>query len=315
MASAAQVRAKFVKWGSILTTEKTRLFKIFPAISRQSAAKEFSALLTLDSAYPAVLDCLADYPETGKMLLAELVGREGGPMLLINLRKWFLNPICTAKKDQQIGHFLNSLLFKLFNNPQDLALRQVVYQQASTQLVEFLAKADKVRPPKNLADLERRLSLHGSLRCFAYFHKCLTENEPLCFMHVALSSGFIDRAKDLFTDGSLAQQISHPTVATFYSLNSPFVGLYGLANFGRSLIIDVANTLRQQHPTLESFCTLSPIPGFSNWAKVMNSNESEKLPRLCRDYLNPDSTTDPVARFHYRNGAKLRAVLLAADDR
>jgi len=309
MTSSSHVRSKFAKWNRILAAEKSRLLKLFPISSKNDAVEEFSMLLKSKSSHPLVMECLAEYPSTAKVLLEELAESEGGPRLLISLRESYLNPSpVSAKQDQH----LNSLLSSIFNNRKYLTLEQITYPQASRQLLEFLARSDKVRPPRNFSEFGKRFSLEGKLRCFAYFHAKLTADEPLCFVHVALSDVFIDHVSDLYQEDHPFQEIV-PTTATFYSINSPFIGLYGLANFGRLLLKDVSNLLKSQYPSLRSFCTLSPIPGFLNWMQTTKPISTDLL-ELCTDYLNPDTTPDPVARFHYRNGAKLRAVLPKADN-
>ena len=59
------------------------------------------------------------------------------------------------------------------------------------------------------------------------------------------------------------------TTAIFYSITSTQTGLQGI-ELGNSLIKSAVKKLREEFPTMNTFSTLSPIPGFrhgitKNW--------------------------------------------------
>lgn len=83
--------------------------------------------------------------------------------------------------------------------------------------------------------------------------------------------------------------------------------------------------LTREFPTVHNFQTLSPIRGFSRWLEERDDiatkgtdGKEEELVVLCEEFLQEAyrgkrRVTDPVAVFHYGNGAILAAVLPDAD--
>jgi malonyl-CoA decarboxylase len=143
----------------------------------------------------------------------------------------------------------------------------------------------------------------------------------------------------------------HYKVAAFYSISNCQPGLRGVS-LGNFLIKRVAETLKEEFSGLKSFCTLSPIPSFASfvlgqealardsftprrYAQLqalrdgvreelrvrsggLNQELLDQLQRLCAAYLFQTSSqeahpSDPVARFHLNNGARLERINLNAD--
>jgi malonyl-CoA decarboxylase len=136
--------------------------------------------------------------------------------------------------------------------------------------------------------------------------------------------------------------------AVFYSISNAQPGLAGVS-FGNFLIKQVVEDLKREMPQLETFVTLSPVPGFAAWAsKAAHNPESLALPgfnaeavaRLqARDWGDDEAlakslealllplaaryflvakdrkgrVVDPVARFHLGNGARLERLNLRGD--
>ena len=121
------------------------------------------------------------------------------------------------------------------------------------------------------------------------------------------------------------------------------VGLKGVS-FGSFLIKQVAEELKRELPSLRTFITLSPVPGFSAWladerkapsSTVLRSTDRKALEALDRPRWSEDvaaakrarpalqaaiahyflratngsgKPADPVARFHLGNGARLERI-------
>ena len=134
--------------------------------------------------------------------------------------------------------------------------------------------------------------------------------------------------------------------ATFYSISSCHDGLRGVP-LGNALLGRVIVELRRTFPKLETFATLSPIPGFRAWlanlaaapsgvasnaaAAALASLEQSQwyadrditaeaerhLVPLCAYYLvcvkRGGQPADSVARFHLRNGARLERINWLSD--
>ena len=123
----------------------------------------------------------------------------------------------------------------------------------------------------------------------------------------------------------------------FYSISNCQSGLRGIS-FGNFLIKQVAVDLKRELPALETFVTLSPLPGFCRWLATARRPDAGLLPpgdRIALRHLDDadwhekparplrealtraalvylldakDKTgkpLDPVARFHLGNGARL----------
>ena len=56
-------------------------------------------------------------------------------------------------------------------------------------------------------------------------------------------------------------------MAAFYSISNCQQGLAGV-NFGNFLIKQVVEEIRRELPAIETFVTLSPVPGFRAWLET-----------------------------------------------
>ena len=92
----------------------------------------------------------------------------------------------------------------------------------------------------------------------------------------------------------------HFKVATFYSISNCQPGLRGVS-LGNFLIKRVAERLHAEFPSIRTFCTLSPIPGFVRWLDEVNVEAAELKPRAGKaaggaQQAQPrEKHTDPLA--------------------
>jgi len=113
----------------------------------------------------------------------------------------------------------------------------------------------------------------------------------------------------------------------FYSISNCQDGLSGIS-FGNFLIKKVAHKLKQEIQGLNTFVTLSPVPGLMKWMEnnaplvyencLNKSQDDEGLIKKTITYLTESNRedrlpNDPVARFHLGNGAILHKINLNAD--
>jgi malonyl-CoA decarboxylase len=170
-------------------------------------------------------------------------------------------------------------------------------------------------------------------RCFGFFHPGLP-NEPLAFTEMAFTRSLSAKVQPLLDPASPVIDPTSCDCAMFYSISSCHHGLRGIP-FGNALIRRVVDTLGREFPALSTFATVSPIPGFHAWVAEMASRgdralaalaekmrdpgwmhdgeKSAELERtlvpLCAFYLlhakRDGDPSDPVARFHLGNGARL----------
>ena len=133
--------------------------------------------------------------------------------------------------------------------------------------------------------------------------------------------------------------IERARTAVFYSISNTQNGLGGIS-FGSFLIKQVVEELRRELPKLDTFVTLSPVPGFMQWLKEADDVplsdeertllehldkpdwfEDAELTAQLRAVLEPLAAyyflkartpkgrlIDSVARFHLGNGARLERI-------
>lgn len=260
--------------------------------------------------------------------------------VLARLKK---NPTLEAV-DSDFEHLLSSWF-----NPGFLRLEKIDWNSPA-YLLEKIIQHEAVHEIDGWNDLRRRLE--RDRRLFAYFHPALP-GEPLIFVEVALLTEMPDAIAPLLDRKKPPDDDKkHYKVATFYSISNCQPGLKGVS-LGNFLIKRVAEKLKQEFPGLKTFCTLSPIPSFGafiNGSAPLNRDVftprqyvdlqdlrehlgqeiaklsgppdeqlSKRLARLCAGYLlqtapRDEQASDPVARFHLNNGARLERINLMADQ-
>ena len=209
-------------------------------------------------------------------------------------------------------------------------------------ILEKIIRYEAVHEIQGWDDLRRRLD-PADRRCFAFFHPSLVD-EPLIFVQVALSRDIPGSIQQVLKEEQRqAQEVLEPTTAVFYSISNCQEGLRGIS-FGNFLIKQVVEDLTRAIPSLKTFVTLSPVPGFSTWME--RAKESHLFSYLdATDLAILDNLSDPhwiedeelteamqpvllslaahyflvaknihgrpidaVARFHLGNGARLERI-------
>ncbi|MBC7802491.1 MAG: malonyl-CoA decarboxylase [Candidatus Parcubacteria bacterium] len=230
-------------------------------------------------------------------------------------------------------------LFRSWFNRGFLRLDRIDWR-TSALVLEKLIQYEAVHAVQGWRDLRRRLE--GDRRCFAFFHPQLRD-EPLIFIEVALTRGLSAQVQPLLDINAPVAAPAQADCAIFYSITNCQEGLRG-TSFGNLLIKQVAEELKREFPSLRTFATLSPIPGFLRWLERTDTrvglsigpNAEQRLAllsaiettgwhtgaiqeplqkllmRLCAWYLlnakQGAEPLDPVARFHLGNGAALERV-------
>jgi hypothetical protein len=160
--------------------------------------------------------------------------------------------------EEDIAHLLNrwcqhGLLF----------LEEIDFS-SSFETIKFLKDREMVHPMVGLEEMGQRLG--EDRMCFALYHVVMPE-EPVVFIEVALSRGLLRSIHDVIKEGGGTRRpIKSPDTAIFYSINNTQNGLAGLG-LGKVLIARVTEALRERHPSLKTYSTLSPIPGF--WPRYL----------------------------------------------
>lgn len=192
-------------------------------------------------------------------LLRRLNRAPGATAAIVQMRRALLRALVHHPQLAAVEADLLHLLSSWFN-PGFLQMQQVDWASPA-RLLEKIIQHEAVHAIDGWDDLRRRLQ--PDRRCFAFFHPQLPE-EPLIFVEVAL----LDEVPPAI--GPLIEKKSEPTeskrfkVAVFYSISNCQPGLRGVS-LGNFLIKRVAEQLKTEFPSIKTFCTLSPIPGFVRW--------------------------------------------------
>jgi malonyl-CoA decarboxylase len=242
--------------------------------------------------------------------------------------------------DEDFVHLLTSWFNRGF-----LVLRPIDWGTPAN-ILEKVIRYEAVHEIRGWDDLRNRLDPRDR-RCFAFFHPALID-EPLIFVEVALMKHVPEAIAPLISSEREIANDSDARTAVFYSISNCQKGLTGIS-FGNFLIKQVVEDLTRLLPGLNTFVTLSPVPGFATWLRreldldepsLLDLNHREILKLLRDDTWYKEEATaatlreplrvaaatfllhaktpsgkplDPVARFHLGNGAKLERINVAAD--
>ncbi len=231
--------------------------------------------------------------------------------------------------DSDLKHLFISWFNKGF-----LELRRIDWSSPAAVL-EKIIDYEAVHQINGWDDLRSRL--RDDRRCFAFFHPAL-KDDPLVFVEIALTDKLPDAIGPLLVQDRETPCEKSANTVVFYSISNCHPGLAGVS-FGNFLIKNVVGELTKELPTLKTFVTLSPVPGFRRWllnadldglvapelaeqvkqpvGNVVKTEIYEAHIKLCAHYLlnvkSGESPKDPVARFHLGNGARLHRIHGGAD--
>ncbi|NNG03356.1 MAG: malonyl-CoA decarboxylase [Inquilinus sp.] len=276
-------------------------------------------------------------------LLRRLNLAPGGTAALVAMRRELLRRLKAsphlAAVDRDFEHLFTSWFNRGF-----LVLRRIDWQTPAA-ILEKIIQYEAVHEIGGWEDLRRRID-PPDRRLYAFFHPALVD-EPLIFVEVALTSGIPEAIGPILADKRRPLAQGKATTAVFYSISNCQAGLRGIS-FGNFLIKQVVEELSRELPSLRTFVTLSPVPGFRRW--LASNAEKGTLPGgkpaagavavldtpgwqedeatraelraalmpLAAHYFTQAKTeggrpVDPVARFHLGNGARLERINWFAD--
>ncbi len=245
-----------------------------------------------------------------------------------------------ASLDRDFEH-----LFASWFNRGFLVLRHIDWTTPA-HILEKIIRYEAVHAIADWDDLRRRIEPRDR-RCFAFFHPALVD-EPLIFVEVALTEAIAPAIAPILSQERAPLKPSAFTTAIFYSISNCQRGLAGVT-FGNFLIKQVVEDLAREIPSLKTFVTLSPVPGFAAWLdrerradapQGIGREDVETLRLLDEPGWNADKAKadavrkalipaaaayflraknergrplDPVARFHLGNGARLERINFLGD--
>ncbi len=256
-------------------------------------------------------------------LLRRIIGLDGGLAFTIELREVLLEMRNERPALRQLDEDLRSLLNDFFDLT-TIDLERLEWSSPAS-LLEKLIEYEAVHTIESWDDLKSRLG--PGRRCYAFQHPLLP-GEPLIFVEVALTRGLASSITELLDPATERADAASANTAIFYSISNCHPGLAGVS-LGDLLIKRVATLLKAELPNIDTFATLSPIPGLRRWletnepaliealdaddpADQIRSSEAwrDTLLEMSARYLleakRPSgAAADPVANFHLSNGASV----------
>jgi malonyl-CoA decarboxylase len=333
--------------GLALASEITAAYR---ALTAESQLGFFNALATdFEVDGEAVLEAAEEYRKDKKVeslwkitrlsqaprvqLLKRINMAKDGTKTLVAMRKDILDRLNSNPLLRGVETDFKNLFISWFNKG-FLEMRRIDWSSPALVLEKIIAY-EAVHQINGWEDLRSRLQ--EDRRCFAFFHPAL-ENEPLVFVEIALTEKIPNAIAPLLQQDRKEVDLKKVNTVVFYSISNCQAGLAGVS-FGNFLIKNVVEELKSELPSLTTFVTLSPIPGFLRWLEradltglvdedmaskvlhpvgsVADSDVYQQLEKLCAHYLLKEKfnglAKDPVARFHLGNGARLQGLHRDAD--
>ncbi len=268
-------------------------------------------------------------------LIRRLNRAPGGTGALVEMRADLLTLLNGHKDlaalDRDIVHLLASWFNRGF-----LVLRRIDWSTPAN-ILEQIIRYEAVHEIRDWDDLRRRIDPIDR-RCYAFFHPAMPD-APLIFVEVALTETIPGAIAPLLAVNRKPVPADRARTAVFYSISNTQRGLGGIS-FGNFLIKQVVEELRRELPKLDTFVTLSPVPGFMSWLKdgkdlpisdedrallkhldEPNWFDNAELAGELRALIEPLAAyyflkartakgrlIDSVARFHLGNGARLERI-------
>jgi malonyl-CoA decarboxylase len=262
-------------------------------------------------------------------LIRRLNRAPGGTRRLVAMRNDLLHLMDDdanlAPLDADFRHLFGSWFNRGF-----LALQRIDWHTPAN-ILEKIIKYEAVHEISGWDDLRRRVGAEDR-RLYAFFHPALGD-DPLIFVEVALTSDIPGNIGAILAADRTMVSPAKAQTAVFYSISNCQTGLRGIS-FGNFLIKQVVEELGREWPNLTNFVTLSPVPGLRRWALA----QKDTLPKALADVVTQAESgarpvalsdltahymlvarsprggaTDPVARFHLGNGARLERIHRDAD--
>ena len=333
--------------GLALASEITEAYRQLPASGRLAFFTILAEEFEVDS--DKVLAAADAYRESGDLESLWAIGHcveaprqklfrrinmaADGTSTLVAMRGALLQLLRANPQLRGVDSDLKHLFISWFNKG-FLELRRIDWSSPALVL-EKIIDYEAVHQINGWDDLRSRL--REDRRCFAFFHPALA-NDPLVFVEIALTDQLPGAIAPLLIQDREAPANNAANTVVFYSISNCHPGLAGVS-FGNFLIKNVVGELTKELPSLKTFVTLSPVPGFRKWlsnadlselvspelgalvrepvGNVVKTEVYEAHTRLCAHYLlkvkSGELPKDPVARFHLGNGARLHRIHGGAD--
>lgn len=238
---------------------------------------------------PSTISALSRAAEPRRQeVLRRLNLAPGGISCLVEMRRFLLtiraqDPTLPAL-DEDFTHLFSSWFNRGF-----LVLKKIDWSTPANVL-ERIIRYEAVHQIHGWDELRRRLA-PPDRRLYAFFHPQLVD-DPLIFVEVALEPAIPGTIQDVLAEKREPMDPTRATTAVFYSISNCQEGLKGIS-FGNFLIKQVVEELRHDLPQIDTFVTLSPIPGFARWLDARRHATDEPS---AQDVADPAAFPTPAER-------------------
>jgi len=131
----------------------------------------------------------------------------------------------------------------------------------------------------------------------------IEDGVPSAVLCIAFIKGLTDNVDDILDkDSSVCLDADHAIFYSVFRTDQPTKTI----NTGAKLIREAAMWIKANMPQIRNFVTMSPIPNLSaHFAEPPSLEDIKEFLQL---------QTDPVAKFHLRNGARVLRIIPNADQ-
>lgn len=235
--------------------------------------KEALAVEEGDSRWNKVLADLRIKSESPRMkLFRQFINISEGLKFLLDIRTDLLTvqrkiELDFSPLDQDLAYLVDSWFQNGF-----LVLQEITLDSSYSQ-INYIKSHDMVHPMTSLEEMGKRLG--HDRRCFALYHRAMPE-EPVVFIEIALTKGISKSIHQIISEEKEWREgVDRFDTAIFYSINNTQEGLSGIG-VGKMLIFQVVDYLKRAVPQVQTFSTLSPIPGFwKNYLKRLLKDKGQ----------------------------------------
>ena len=210
-------------------------------------------------------------PRKADYVLNQIFAAMDTPVWLIQLRADLIALVkkCAASKREEgtlkslkeLSRTFSDYFSRIFNF-QYLVTRCCNTQNTSIALLKFISEKEGVHPTEHWWNFENRLDSPD--RIILSLEHFKMPYVPLVYIEVALSKGLIRKMSRILGDKRRPPDLRHADTAIFYSVNTTFAGLEGIA-LGAKIIIRAREYIQKHYPGIQHFATLSPIPRFREY--------------------------------------------------
>ena len=268
----------------------SHVINTFSHTSRQGVDEALSLFASDKTIHPESMQVILDFYNRGEpereafftmlsaleprkmdYVLNQIFAAMDTPVWLIQLRAdldALIKKPAAAKRDdgklkplKGLSRAFSDYFSRIFNF-QYLVPRCCNAQNTSIALLKFISEKEGVHPTEHWWNFENRLDSPDHIILSLEHFKM--PYVPLVYIEVALSKGLIRKMSRILGDKRRPPDLSHADTAIFYSVNTTFPGLEGIA-LGAKMIIRAREYIQKKYPSIKHFATLSPIPRFREY--------------------------------------------------